>query len=84
MNIFVKRFIYFIFLFAGIYTVVILMDKNNSYFGVLFLFIFVFIYKPICDLIFLHIVYKYRFKDLIKKYPFWKSDIRRKLYFEKI
>jgi hypothetical protein len=80
---FIKRVIYLIFLFLGIFVVVFLMKSNGSSVGVLALFTYVFIYKPICDAIFLHLFYNFKVKDLKKKYPYWSSEIRRKLYFEK-
>ena len=77
-----KRFIYILFLFAGLSVSMFLFKAGNSLAGTIALFAYVLIYKPLCDMFFLHIRYNYQFRDMLRNYPFWSYKMMKKLYFE--
>ncbi|MDD3789774.1 MAG: hypothetical protein PHO94_13935, partial [Petrimonas sp.] len=62
--------------------VYLLLKGGYAVSGIIGLFVYAIIYKPLCDAIYLAVEFKYKLSDLIKKYPFWSYEIRKKLYFE--
>jgi len=77
-----KRFIYIFFLFAGLSVSLFFFRAENSLAGTIALIAYVLIYKPLCDMIFLHNRYDYQLRDMLRKYPFWSYKMMKKLYFE--
>lgn len=75
-----KRVSYILFLFVGLSVSLFLFKAENNFAGTIALIVYVLIYKPLCDIIFLHYRYKYPFKDLIRKYPFWSYKMMKELY----
>ena len=77
-----KRFIYILCLFAGLSVSLLLFIAENSIAGTIALIAYLLIYKPLCDMIYLHHRYDYQLKDMLRKYPFWSYTMMKKLYFE--
>jgi len=75
-----KRVFYILFLFVGLSVSLFLFKAENNFAGTIALIVYVLIYKPLCDIIFLHYQYNYPFKDLIRKYPFWSYKMMKELY----
>lgn len=76
------RIIYFIIIFSGAYVVFFkCFTIQNNVLPLLSLLVYIFIFKPTCDAIFLILVHKYKIKELFRKYPFWSYETRMDLYF---
>lgn len=78
------KLLYFTVLIIGfcVPAILFLFIYPNSLHFVLFLGIYMFIYKPIADYIYIKNRNFYPNENILKKYPFWSPALLRKMYFE--
>jgi hypothetical protein len=77
------KILYFLALIIGFIPVIVFLHiYHSSLYFVIALAFYIIIYKPLVDYIYIKKRKLYTEGNILKKYPFWSSNLLRKMYFE--